>query len=96
MRASGTTSSRRSRSGGTASDDDVQAIKQIFAERPLMDQPAEIPVRRADDANVQVTGPGFPHPAGFAPLQKAQELGLHPQGHLADLVEQQRSPVRVP
>jgi hypothetical protein len=71
--------------------DDVDAVEEILAEALLLDLGLEVAVGRGDDARVErdllVAADGAHH----ALLERAQELGLHLQRHLADLVEEERS-----
>ncbi len=70
---------------------DVQAIEKIAAEAPSGDFGAQIAVGRRDDGDVdslRLQGADALH---FAVFERAQQLGLHRQGQLADFVEEQRA-----
>ncbi len=73
---------------------DVETVEQVFAELPLADPLAEVAVGRGDDADVQldrgVVGADFLQLAG---LEEPEQHALHPQGHLADLVQEDRAAV---
>src|SRR5207247_9348927 len=60
------------------------------SEPPLVDDAAQGLVRRGDDSNVDVDRPAAAHPLDLALLERAQDLRLHGEGHVADLVEEQR------
>ena len=84
----GALAERRERDG-----DDAEAVVEVLAEAPRRDGLLEIPVRRRDDAHVdvEVARPADP-PEGLL-LEEAQELGLERRRHLADLVEEDRAAV---
>ena len=86
-------SSARSRSGGHAQRDDVEAVEEVLAERARRDHRLEVAVGRADDADVDLARALAADRAHLAVLQDAQELGLHAERHLADLVEEERAAV---
>ena len=50
-------------------------------------------IGRCDDAHVDLARPGLSQPADLASLDGAQQLGLHLERQLADLVEEDRSAV---
>ena len=72
---------------------DVQAEVQILAESPFFDQRRKVPVSGRDHADVDVMRPVAAHGANVAELKDPQELRLQAEGHVADLVEQQRAAV---
>ena len=47
---------------------------------------------RGDDAHVDLARALGAHRAHHAVLEHAEELGLHGEAHLADLVEEERAP----
>ena len=69
--------------------DDVQAVEQILAERPLLDHVAQVAIGRGDDAHVDdasaAVGADLLQLARF---EESQQQALHPQRHLADFVEE--------
>ncbi len=73
--------------------EDVEPIIEVLAESPLADQNLQVLVGGRDDADVdadRVRGAdAFEHPL----LQHAQQLGLHVERDVADLVEEQRAAV---
>ena len=73
---------------------DVQPVEQVFAEPAVGDHGAEIAIRRRNRAHVDAParpiGPDLLQLAGF---EEAQQKSLHPQGHLADFVEEDRAAV---
>ena len=75
--------------------DHVQPVIEVFAERALRDHVAQVAVRGADDADVDVAGAAVGADAlDFAGLEEAQQQALHAQRHLADFVEEHRAHVR--
>ena len=74
--------------------DDVEAVEQILAERPLRDHVAQVAVGRGDDAHVDpardAVGADLLHLAGF---HEPEQQPLHAQGHLADFVEEDAAAV---
>ena len=72
---------------------DVQAVEQVAAEPADVDQLGQHAVGRRDHADVHRLGPVRPDRIDDALLQHAQHLGLHRRRKIADLVEEQRSPV---
>ena len=69
--------------------DDVDAVEEVLAEAPLLDLGLEVAVGRGDDARVERQLLVAADRADRALLQGAQQLRLHAQRHLADLVEEQ-------
>ena len=72
---------------------DVEAEVEVLAEAPLLDEGRQVAVRRGDHADVDVMDAIAAHGAHVAELQDAQQLGLQAEGHVANLVEQQRPAV---
>jgi hypothetical protein len=75
---------------------DVEPVEQVLAEVTVGDHRAEVPVGRREDAYVdspaRAVGADL---LQFAGLEEAQQQALHPQRHLADLVEEDRALVGV-
>ena len=71
----------------------VDAVVEILAEALVGDVAFEIAIGRGDDPRVERHFDRLADRAHVALLQGAQELGLHAQRHLADLVEKQRAAV---
>ena len=86
-------SSTRSRSGRHNDRHDVQPVEQIVLEPPLVHELAQVAVGRRDHADVHLLGPFRAERLDFALLQDAQQLGLQPDAHRADLVEKDRAAV---
>src|SRR2546428_100258 len=80
--------------GWQINGDDVDAVEKIFAERTFSDEPAQTAVCRRDDTHVHANGVLPTHRAELALLEGPQELALHADAHVADLVEQESSAVR--
>ena len=70
---------------------DVQAVEEVLAEPPLVDHLLEVGVGRGDDADVDVDRPRLAERVDLARLEEAQQLGLHVERDLADLVEEERA-----
>ena len=85
-------SSRRSRSGGIGTGDDVQAVVEVLAEAPLAHGRAQVLVGRRHQPQVDLHRPPA-QPLDLALLQHAQQLHLDVRRDLADLVEEQRAAV---
>ena len=69
----------------------VVAINEVVAEALLVDLGLEVAVRGRDDAGVERLLLVAADRADGALLEGAQELRLHVDGHLADLVEEDRA-----
>jgi hypothetical protein len=74
---------------------DVDAIIEVLAKSLLLDLLLELPVARRDDARVEGNLGVAPHRAYRPLLQGAQELRLNLEGHVTDLVQKDRSAVRL-
>src|SRR5580698_8348730 len=79
---------RRDREG-----DPVEPEEEVLPERARANLRGQIAIGRADDSHVDVPRPEAAHPRDLAILEDSQELGLHGQGELGDLVEEQASAV---
>ena len=69
----------------------AEAEGEVVAERALAHHGLEVAVRRGDHAHVdldRVVGPDADHLAG---LERAQQVGLRREGHVADLVQEERA-----
>ena len=86
-------SSRRSRSGGHRDDVRHQARVEVGAEGALRDRGLEVHVGRRDHAHVDVARLIGADRAHLADRERAQQLGLHGDADLADLVEEQRAAI---
>src|SRR5215470_9556822 len=73
---------------------DVQPVVEVRAELPILDQLLERTVRRGDDPDVAPDRLCASHPLERVLLEDAKELRLELQRQIADLVEEQRTPVR--
>ena len=71
--------------------DDVDAVEQVLAEPLLLDLGLEIAVGRGDDARLERHLVVAADRAHLALLEHAQQLDLHLERHLADLVEEDRA-----
>ena len=73
--------------------DDIQPVEEVFAETPGCDLRQEIPVRRGDQADIDLDHLLAADAGDLPLLEDAQELHLHPERHLAHLVEKKAPPV---
>src|SRR5438093_7546199 len=73
--------------------DNIQPIVQILAEFCLSDQIEKIAVRRSDDAQVEGLGAAAANRGDAALLDGAQQLRLHFDAHVANLVEEERTSI---
>src|SRR5262249_56544890 len=67
---------------------------ETLGNRAVLDQGGQLLVGRGHHAEVELGGGGPAEGPHRAILEHAEELGLGGQGHVADLVEEERSPVR--
>ena len=88
-------SSRRSRSDGSSIGIDVQPIVEVLAEAALGHLLGQVAVGGRDDAHVHPRRPLGADRVDLALLQRAQQLDLHVERQLADLVEEQDAAVRL-
>ncbi len=80
--------------GRDADGQDVQAVEQVHAEALVLDGLLEVGVGRGDDSDVDGLRLGRADARDLARLESAQQRRLGGQGHVADLVEEQRAAVR--
>ena len=78
---------------GQAHGHDVEAVEQVLAEGAAGDELLQVAVGRGDQAHVDADGLDAADPLELALLQRAQQLDLHLDGDLADLVEEERAAV---
>ncbi len=71
----------------------VEAVVEVLAKVAHRHFFFDVAVGGGDDAYVHVDGLGRAHRPHLLLLQHAQELGLQGEGHVADLVQEQRSPL---
>src|SRR5262249_41299165 len=76
--------------GGNAETRDVQSIIKVGPKPASVDCFAQIVIRRGDDANVEPNGFGAAETLDRPLLERAQELRLHVERELADLIEENR------
>ena len=69
----------------------VEAVEQVAAEGAAHDGFFEVAMRGGDDAHIAVARHVAADALVHALLQDAQQLHLHRQAHVADLVEEQRA-----
>src|SRR5580692_4344272 len=75
--------------------DDVQSEEEVLAKAPLFDRGLEITIRRRDDADVDRHLARRAEGSNGPLLQDAKELGLKRERHVADLVQEDRTPRRL-
>ena len=72
----------------------MQPVEQVLPELAGLDQRRELLVRRADDAHVDRLLLRRADLAHLLLLDRAQQLDLHRERQVGDLVEEQRAAVR--
>ena len=77
---------RRERDG-----DDRQPEEEILAEAPLGNLQAQILLGRRHDPQVELDRLGRAHPADLPLVERAQQLGLHVERQIVQLVDEQRA-----
>ena len=77
-----------------ADRDDVDAVVEVFAERPFLHAPFEIHVGGRHQTELHLDRLVAAHPLDLAFLDRAQQLGLQVELEVADLVEEERAAVR--
>ena len=80
---------------GRLHGDHIDAEVEVLAEKPFLDGGFEVTVRRRHEADVERDLLTSPDRTDGALLEGAEQLGLEREGQVADLVEQQRAPVRL-
>ena len=88
-------SSARSRKRRKPDRHDVEAEEQVFPEQALLDEPAQLLVRRRDDPHIGLDRHAAADRGVFALLQHAQQARLRLHRHVADLVEEERAAFRL-
>src|SRR4051794_2430613 len=73
---------------------DGEPVVQVFAEPAAVDLDAEIAVGRGDHAQIDLDDLGPTDATDLLALEHAEQLGLHRERELADLVEKHRAAVR--
>src|SRR5438093_570007 len=69
----------------------VETVVEVGAERALLQAARRVAVGGRDDAHVDADRLGAAHAQELAVLEDAQQLGLRPWTHLADLVQEERA-----
>ena len=72
----------------------ADAVVEVLAEAPLLDERAEVVMRRRDQADVDGAVLHVAEAAEAFLLEHLQQAGLHLRVHVADLVEEDRAAVR--
>src|SRR5262249_7285426 len=72
---------------------DIEAVEKIGAKSPRDRHLLEVAIRRRDDAHVDAQGARASDGLDLALLEDAKKLDLEVEGHLADLVEEDRAAV---
>ena len=74
--------------------EDVEPEVEILAEPACRDHLRHVMLRAGDDTHVDRNGPDAADPLHLTVLQRAQQLYLHRQRHVVDIVEEERAAVR--
>src|SRR5262249_24942788 len=69
----------------------VQAIEQILTELAILRHTLEIAIRSNTDPRSHLDGGIAADPSNGVLLERAEQLGLHGERHLTDLVEEERA-----
>ena len=69
----------------------LEPVKQVAAKLLLRHHLCQVAIGRRDQAHVDRDGPGSAQPLDLALLQRAQQLGLQVERHLAHFVQKQRA-----
>ena len=69
----------------------VQPVVQVLAELAFVDELLEIALGPGDDAHVHRNRPGSADALHLPVLQRTQQLHLHREGHVVDIIEKQRA-----
>jgi len=72
---------------------DGQPVVQVRPELVLVDHPLQVAIACGNNAHVDLNGPDATYPLKLLLLENPQQLGLQLQGHLADLIQEQRAAV---
>ena len=75
--------------------DDIEAVKQIFAEQAGLDSFFQILMGGGDDAYIHLDGGLAAHPVELAVGEYPQQPGLTLGRHVADFIQKQRAAVRL-
>jgi len=73
----------------------VETVEQVLAEASGRDLFSQATIRRGEHADIERHRRTGAEPLHLTLLQHAQQLGLQADGHLRDLVEQQRAALRL-
>src|SRR5258708_7481968 len=79
---------------GHAQGDRVDPEIEVFAQLPVAEGCVEVDIRGADETEVDADDPIAADRPVLTLLDDAKQLGLQIRRHLADLVEQERAPLR--
>jgi hypothetical protein len=84
-------SSRRSRNGGSVTRITESRLVEVGAEPLRVDLCEQVAIGRGDQSNVGVSRLMIAEPPEFSAIEEPQQLGLHLERELADLVDEQRA-----
>jgi hypothetical protein len=70
---------------------DVQPVVKVLAKRAVLHRRGKVAVRGRDQPDVNMHGLHSPHALEGAVLKHPQDLGLHGQRHVTDLIEEDRA-----
>ena len=69
----------------------IHPVEQVLAESPGPHLPRQVPVRCADQPDVNQPRLGLTNPANDLLIENLEQLGLDPEGRVADFVQEDRS-----
>ena len=71
-------------------NDDIDAVVEVFPEQVFLDQGNQILVCSGDEADIGFDYFGAADALELLVLDRPQQLGLHGQGHVTDLIQKER------
>ena len=74
--------------GGQSDREDIETVKQILAEEPLVLHLLQIPIGRCYESNIHSNFVHAAHPAQAPLLKDSQNLCLRRQTHVSDFIEE--------
>src|SRR3954469_1507901 len=72
---------------------DIQPVEKVLSERSLAHGLTKVPMRRRDDADIDLPLSRGADRSDRPALENVEQLGLQGRRHLCDLVEEQRATV---
>ena len=73
--------------------DDIEPVVEVLPKVPGLDELRQVPAGGRDDPHVHRHRAGAPHRLHLPLLEGPEDLGLHIQGHVADLIQKEGAAV---